>query len=277
MTETYERAVFYISDRTGLTVEGLGDAMLKQFDRLRFGRTTIGFVNTVEKADAVVAQINDVARQDGLKPLVFSTLVDDDIREHIHSADCVVFDLFETFIAPLEEELGVSSQHQDVGSTHLIGDYHKYKQRMDALSFAQSADDGLSTDRYHEADVVLLGASRSGKTPTCLYMAMQYGLKAANYPMSPDDHNTLALPEALDPHRKKLYGLTISPEQLARIRGERRPNSRYASIDQCYEEVQWIKRMYQREGIPFIDSTAISVEEIGAVILGNLGLRRNPI
>lgn len=274
---TYHRAVFYVSDRTGLTVEGLGDAMLKQFNKLRFGRTTIGFVNTVEKAQAVVDQINDVQEADGLKPLVFSTLVDDDVRNKVHSANAVMFDLFETFIAPLEEELGVQSQHQDVGSTHLIGDYKKYKLRMDALSFAQAADDGLHTDRYHEADVILLGASRSGKTPTCLYMAMQYGLKAANYPMAPDDHTTSALPSELDAHRKKLYGLTILPEQLSRIRSERRPNSKYASIDQCYEEVQWIKRMYQREGIPFIDSTSISVEEIGAVILGNLGLRRNPI
>ncbi|MGB1109387.1 MAG: posphoenolpyruvate synthetase regulatory kinase/phosphorylase PpsR [Gammaproteobacteria bacterium] len=272
-----ERAVFYVSDRTGLTVEGLGDAMLKQFDKLRFARTTVGFVNTAEKANAVVQQINEAAQADGLKPLVFSTLVDDHLREQIHSADCVVFDLFETFIAPLEEELGIQSQHVDVGSTHLIGDYHKYKLRMDALSFAQAADDGLSTNRYHEADVILLGASRSGKTPTCLYMAMQYGLRAANYPMAPDDHNTVALPTELEDHRKKLYGLTIQPEQLSRIRSERRPGSKYSSIDQCYEEVQWIKRMYQREGIPFIDSTAISVEEIGAVILGNLGLRRNPI
>ena len=255
--ESPPRQVFYVSDRTGHTAETFGDALLKQFRGLRFERHTFGFIDTLEQVRALVARIDDAARC-GRRPVVISTIVDDGLREAVEQSAALVIDLFDSFIAPLEQEFGSQSMHVDAGSVHLIEDYHKYQRRMEALGFAQQADDGLLTQRYAEAEVILLGVSRSGKTPTCLFMAMQ-------------------LPAVLEPHRQRLYGLTINPEQLSRIRHERRPNSQYASIDRCYEEVTWVKRLYQREGIPFLDSTNISVEEISAVILAKLRISRSLI
>ena len=274
--ESPPRQVFYVSDRTGHTAETFGDALLKQFRGLRFERHTFGFIDTLEQVRALVARIDDAARC-GRRPVVISTIVDDGLREAVEQSAALVIDLFDSFIAPLEQEFGSQSMHVDAGSVHLIEDYHKYQRRMEALGFAQQADDGLLTQRYAEAEVILLGVSRSGKTPTCLFMAMQYGTRAANYPIAPDDFSAMQLPAVLEPHRQRLYGLTINPEQLSRIHHERRPNSQYASIDRCYEEVTWVKRLYQREGIPFLDSTNISVEEISAVILAKLRISRSLI
>ena len=270
------RQVFYVSDRTGHTAETFGDALLKQFRGVRFQRHTFGFIDTMERVQALVARIDDEAHR-GQRPVVISTIVDDGLRAAVEQSAALVIDLFDSFIAPLEQEFGSQSMHVDAGSAHLIEDYHKYQRRMEALGFAQQADDGLLTQRYAEAEVILLGVSRSGKTPTCLFMAMQYGTRAANYPIAPDDFSAMQLPAVLEPHRQRLYGLTINPEQLSRIRHERRPNSQYASIDRCYEEVTWVKRLYQREGIPFLDSTNISVEEISAVILAKLRISRSLI
>ena len=274
--ESPPRQVFYVSDRTGHTAETFGDALLKQFRGLRFERHTFGFIDTVEQVQALVDRI-DAAARCGQRPVVISTIVEDGLREAVERSAALVIDLFDSFIAPLEQEFGSQSMHVDAGSVHLIEDYHKYQRRMEALGFAQQADDGLLTQRYAEAEVILLGVSRSGKTPTCLFMAMQYGTRAANYPIAPDDFSAMQLPAVLEPHRQRLYGLTINPEQLSRIRHERRPNSQYASIDRCYEEVGWVKRLYQREGIPFLDSTNISVEDISAVILAKLRISRSLI
>ncbi|MGB0721346.1 MAG: posphoenolpyruvate synthetase regulatory kinase/phosphorylase PpsR [Gammaproteobacteria bacterium] len=271
------RKVFYLSDRTGLTVETLGESLLTQFTGLTFEAITFGFINSMERTVRAVAQINETADSEGTPPLVFSTVVDDDMRELVMNSKGYCIDLFGAFIKPLEDELGIRSEHGDAGSAHRIKDYARYQARMDALNFAQTADDGLATNKYESADLILVGVSRSGKTPTCLYMAMQYGMKAANYPLTPEDMEGFDLPKELKQFKDKTFGLTIDPMQLQRIRSERRPNSRYASFDTCEQEVRWAEGLFRRGKIPFLNSTAISVEEISATILDKLGLMRHPL
>lgn len=265
------RTVFFVSDRTGITAEILGRTLLTQFPELRFRRRTLPFVDTPEKAAQARAEINATARRDGVRPIVFSTLIDDAIRSVILSADALCLDLFEGFIRRLEDELGMASSHT-LGLTHGIADELAYQRRMDAINYTLAHDDGAATPDYAQADVILIGVSRSGKTPTCLYLALQYGVFAANYPLTAEDLGAHKLPAALAPHRDKLYGLTIHPERLAKIRHERRPGSRYAAPDTCRQEVRAAESLFREAHIPYLDTTTMSVEEIAVSILHATGL-----
>jgi hypothetical protein len=268
-----KRPVFFISDRTGITVEMLGHTLLTQFEDMEFERINCPFVDSAEKVAAVVEQINRAAERGAGRPLVFSSLVDPVLREQVGQCAGVLFDLFDAFISPLETELDVQSSHT-VGRSHGMGVYATYKTRIDAVNFVLANDDGASTHHYPGADILLIGVSRSGKTPTCLYLALHYGILAANYPLTEGDLDTNRLPETLAPYRDKLFGLTIDPGRLQQIRTERRPNSRYASAEQCRFEVQAVEAMYRRELIPFLDTSTVSIEEIATTILQKANLQR---
>lgn len=267
------RTVFYLSDRTGITVEMLGHSLLTQFDGVRWRKVGIPFLDSEEKARDAAEQINLMAQLDGCRPLVFSTLINPEVRKHIEAADCAIYDFFDSFIDSMERELGQQSSHA-IGRSHGLHDNASYTRRIAAINFAQVNDDGISAKNFADAEIILVGVSRSGKTPTCLYLALQYGIYAANYPLTEEDMNTSSLPASLRPFRNKLFGLTISAEQLQRIRQERKPNSRYASLAQCQQELDWQKNLYRRENIPFIDTTATSIEEIATIILKRSGLKR---
>lgn len=268
-----KRTVFFISDGTGLTAEALGNSLLAQFEKIEFERVTVPYIDNNGTAAEVVERINEAARIDGVRPLVFDTIVQTDIRKIVSQADGFMVDIFGTFLDPLEQELQASSSYT-VGKSHSIGNESTYEKRIHAVNFALDNDDGARTRYYDEADLILVGASRSGKTPTCLYLALQYGVKAANYPITEDDLDDQQLPEVLRPYRDKIFGLTIDPERLAVIRNERRPNSRYSSIKQCMHEVEEIETMYRRERIPYLNTTAYSVEEISTRIMVTTGLKR---
>lgn len=268
-----KRAVFFLSDRTGITVEMMGQSLLTQFEAVEFEQTNLPFIDTVEKAQAAVNQINAAAKETGTKPLVFSTLIDEAVREVVTQSEGVLFDMFNTFTPMLEAELGMPSSHT-MGRTHGMGIYSAYKARIDALNYALNNDDGSTLKHFHEADIILLGVSRSGKTPTCLYLALQYGILAANYPLIDDDLESTQLPKALEPYRDKLFGLTITPERLQQIRTERRSGGNYASIEQCQFEVKAVEKIYQAQHIPFLDTSAVSIEEIATTILQSSGLKR---
>jgi regulator of PEP synthase PpsR (kinase-PPPase family) len=270
-----ERDVFFVSDGTGITAETLGQSVLAQFDRLRLRVHRISFVDNPDKAREAVARINDVANRHGSRPIVFSTLVDSKTNETLRAANALILDTFETFLVPLEQELGMKSTHT-IGRFHTMSDSGKYKSRIEAINFALNHDDGQLASGLQQADVILVGVSRSGKTPTSLYLAMQYGVKVANYPLIPEDFERGELPSALPPHRERLFGLTIAPERLAEVRRERRPNSRYASLENCLYEVTQAERLMRREGIRWLSSTTKSIEEIAATILQEwLPERRN--
>lgn len=268
------RTAFFISDGTGITAENLGHSLLAQFPDVRFRQVRMPFTDSLEKVHSCVRQIREARDRDGERPIVFSTLVDTGNVAALRAADAIFLDLFEQFIVPLEQELGQRSTHT-VGRFHGIADNKDYQCRIEAINFTLSHDDGVSHKDLAEADVILVGVSRSGKTPTSLYLAMQYGVKAANYPLIPEDFDRNRLPDELYKYRSKLFGLTISPERLSQIRQERRPNSRYASIENCRFEVDAAMKLMRREGIEWLESTTKSIEEISATILQKLGIERN--
>lgn len=268
-----KRFVYMLSDGTGITAEILGNSLITQFENIEFEKLTIPYIDSIEKAESVVLQINQTYKEQGTKPLVFMTLVNPDIRLYFKKADACVFDLFSTFIGPLENELREKSSYT-VGRTHGVANAQSYSHRIEAVDFALSHDDGIKTRGYDKADIILIGVSRCGKTPSCLYMALQYGILAANYPFTEDDLAGFHLPDVLRPYKQKLFGLTIDTQRLQHIRSERRPNSKYASAEQCRLEVTEVEAMYQKEKIPYINSTKFSIEEIATKILAASGLQR---
>ena len=266
-----ERTVVFVSDGTGITAETLGHSVLSQFEGIRFKQIRIPFIDSVVKAISARQKINDIAKYDGQKPIVFSTLVNTVINDVVKQADGVFMDLFLTFVEPLEKELDIKSTHR-IGRSHTIADNEQYKNRIEAINYTLAHDDGQTHKDLQAADVILVGVSRSGKTPTSLYLAMQYGIKAANYPLIPEDFERGELPAALPPFKDKIFGLSISPERLSEIRNERRPGSKYASLENCRQEIKAAEFMMRREGISWLSSTSKSIEEISTTILQQLNL-----
>ncbi|MGD2083272.1 MAG: pyruvate, water dikinase regulatory protein [Chromatiales bacterium] len=271
-----KRTVFFVSDRTGITVKTLGGSLLTQFESMDLERVSIPYVDTPEKAEAAVRRIDAAAEADGVPALVFSTLIDPECRAVLVSANGVLFDFFDTFIGPLETALGMRSS-RTVGRTHGMGNATDYQVRMNAVNYALNLDDGVHSGRLDQADVVLLGVSRSGKTPTCLYLGLEFGIHAANYPLTEEDFEKGRLPEAVRPLKGRLAGLTIAPERLHEIREERRAGSRYASLKQCRYEVDEAERLMRRDRIPIIDTTHASIEEIATMLVHEHGLRRRVV
>lgn len=259
------RTVFFVSDGTGITAETFGHSVLTQFE-LRFRQIRMPFIDTMDKAHDAARKINEAYAHDGQRPIIFSTLVKSDLSQVIQQCKGLHMDLIQTFVSPLEQELGVKSTHT-IGRSHNIVDSEEYKNRIEAINFSLAHDDGQSHKNLSSADVILVGVSRSGKTPTSLYLAMQYGIKAANYPLIPDDFERGKLPSSLYEYKSKIFGLTITPERLAEIRNERRAGSKYASIENCRYEVNEAEMMMKREGIRWLSSTTKSIEEISTTIL----------
>ena len=270
-----ERTICFVSDRTGLTAETLGHSLLAQFGEQHPKTLTMPFVSTVQEAAGVVARINEIAKRDGVRPIVLSTLVDEEIRAVVQSSDAFFLDFFGACLAPLEAELGRQSAHVAGVEVREWGRNPAHSARIDATDFALANDDGAGKRDYRGADVILVGVSRTGKTPTSLYLAMQYGIRSANVPLLEEDFEQRALPRDIRPHRGKVFGLTISPERLLQIRQERRPGSRYASVSQVEFEVRNALDLMHRNQIPHIDVTECSVEEIASRILDRMHLERH--
>jgi regulator of PEP synthase PpsR (kinase-PPPase family) len=260
-----------ISDRTGLTVESLGNSLLSQFEDVSFEKETMPYIDTLEKAEKALEKINACSGES--RPIVFVTLINSDIAACFKDANACVLDLFGAFLKPLEKELGEKSSYT-VGKTHALADIKTYDHRIDAINFALDHDDGIKLKGYEQADVILVGVSRSGKTPCSLYMALQFGVFTANYPFTDEDLSCTELPKALRPYRKKLFGLTIDCKRLEHIRTARRPNSQYASPAQCLSEIGQIEKLYIDENIPFLNSTHYSIEEISTKIMAQAKIQR---
>ena len=264
------RTVFFISDGTGITAETFGGSILAQFPG-KPRKVRRPFIDSPEKAQAVVEEINHTALAEGKKPIVFLTMATEDVRDMIAGPACagVVMDMFRTFVEPLEHEFGMKSNHR-VGRFSDAAKSEEYNERIEAINFSLAHDDGQSAKNLASADVILVGVSRCGKTPTTLYLAMQHGIKAANYPLIPEDFERGQFPATLTPYKAKCFGLTIDPERLTQIRNERRPNSKYAALDNCRYEVREAEAMMKRNGISWLSSTHKSIEEIAATILRDI-------
>lgn len=267
------RSAFFLSDGTGITAETLGHSILAQFRTVDWHQTTLPFVRTPEDARLAVEKINAQHLQDGAKPIVFSTLVDANLSAIIATCNALVLDMFSVFLGPMEQELGMRSSHQ-VGQTYAIRDQEAYHVRINAVHFALDNDDGAVTRHYDKADIILVGLSRSGKTPTSLYLALQFGLRTANYPFTEDDFDDLVLPKCLVDYKEKLFGLTLNAERLHAIRSERKAGSRYASMRQVEEELRGMEAIFKRYNIPHLNATDLSIEEISTRILAMTGLKR---
>ena len=270
-----KRTVFFISDRTGITAEMLGNSLLTQFDEIAFQRVTIPFVDSAERIAEAIRTINEAAAHEAHRPLVISSVVDEAMSEVIRrETNGLTLDLFQVFIQPLEAELGAKSSHA-AGRSHGIANSHEYFARMEAINFTQAHDDGAATRDLAKAQVILVGVSRCGKTPTSLYLALQFGVRAANFPLTPDDFADRKLPASVLPHRDRLFGLTILPERLHEIREERRPRSKYASLDNCRFEVREAEHLMQSERIAMLDASSKSIEEIATTVLHRARLTRH--
>lgn len=267
------RTVFFVSDGTGITAETLGHSLLSQFEGISFRQVRMPFIDSIEKAEDCVARIGEAAARDGVQPIVVSTLVNGKTAATLRTANALILDFFAAFIAPLEEALGVKSTHT-IGRSHSGANTSEYAARIDAVNFTLAHDDGITSADLDKADVILVGVSRSGKTPTSLYLALQFGIKAANYPLIPDDFERGKLPDSLHKHRHKLFGLTIGADRLASIRQERRPDSTYASLENCRWEIDQAQKMMRREGVRWLDSTTKSIEEISATLMQTIKLDR---
>lgn len=267
------RSVFFISDGTAITAETLGHSLLAQFPNVNFDIHIMPYVDSEESALNVVHEINNIAVRDGCLPLVFDTLVDLELRNIINTANAVNLDVFEGIISKLETELGTKATTL-VGQTHAVTDTEYYKARIDAVHFALDNDDGARTRHYDQADIILIGVSRSGKTPTSIYLSLQFGIRVANYPLTEDDLDDNKLPAVLKPHKNKLFGLMIDADRLVAIRTERKANSRYASFSQCQMELRAIEGIYISEGIKYLNVSEMSIEEISTRVLQMTGLKR---
>ncbi|MBD8525311.1 posphoenolpyruvate synthetase regulatory kinase/phosphorylase PpsR [Pseudomarimonas arenosa] len=266
------RPVFFISDGTGITAETIGHSVLTQFSGVEFVTQRIPFVDTEDKARLAAERIRRVGEQRACKPIIVNTIMDPSLSRLLAESGALILDVFEPFIEPLQTELGVQRQPR-VGQAHGLVNMAEYEARISATNYAMSHDDGVDLD-YNDADVILVGVSRSGKTPTCLYLALHFGIRAANYPLTDDDLGCAELPKKLKPHRRKLFGLTIDPVRLQQVRQARRPNSRYATLDQCRFEVSAAETLFRQEAIPMLNSTHTSIEEIASKMMSALGIER---
>lgn len=267
------RHVYIISDGTGITAETLSQSLMSQFEGMAFNTSTYPYIDTIKKANKVIEKIEADYQQTNIQPILFTTLVKQDIRALFRTSSAQLFDLFSAFIKPLECTLEAKSSYT-IGRSHGLINHDSYKERIAAIDYTLSHDDGISIKDYDKADIILLGVSRSGKTPTCLYLALQYGILAANYPLVDEDLQKSSLPDFLKKHQKKLFGLTIHPEKLSQIRQERRPDSHYATLSQCRLEIAKVKSLYLQEGVSFLNSTDFSIEEISTRIMAKKQIKR---
>ena len=268
-----ERTVFFLSDQTGVTAETLGHSLLTQFNAHNFRQVTLPFIDSEDKAREAVDKINEAATKADARPIVFSTLVQDEFRSLVRDANGLHLDIFDVFLEPLEQELQQKST-QTAGRAHGMSDIESYMKRIEATNFALANDDGGITRNYEMADVILIGVSRSGKTPTCLYLALQYGVYAANFPLTDDEFDRGALPEILSKQQSKLFGLTIAPTRLQQIRRERRALGKYSSAQQVRYELREAEKIFKKYSIPYVDTTEFSIEEIASRILDSTGVER---
>jgi len=267
------RTIFYVSDGTGITAETIGHSVLTQFDSVDFDTYRLPFVDDDGKARAAAVRIKTAYATSGVRPIVVNTIMDAKLSDIVAESGALMLDVFAPFLGPLEAELGTMRSPR-VGKAHGMTDFTAYEARINATNYALTHDDGIDVN-YADADLVLVGVSRVGKTPTCLYMALHYGVKAANYPLTEEDLEKLELPKRLAPHRPRLYGLSIDPVRLAQVREARRPGSRYAKVEQCRWELEQADKLFRREGIAVQNTTHTSIEEISSKILSQLGIEKH--
>ena len=273
-----KRTVYFVSESTGITAETMGHSLISQFGDMEFEQIYMPYINSERRAHALVERMREAAERDGVRPICFATILNQDLRTIVQDSHCFYMELLEGFMAPLSQELGVPPIRQS-GRSHAITEPKQYTKRIEAINFAMSNDDGARLDNFDRADLLLTGVSRVGKTPTCLYLAMHFGLRTANYPLTEEDFELGDVPPEVWANRHKLFALTIDPNRLQLIREERRAGSEYASLKRCQDDIKRANAIFKRLGIPVLNTTTQSIEEISSHILralkGSEGFRES--
>lgn len=267
------KSIFFISDRTGITSEVLGNTLLTQFSGLPVTKEYLPFIDSEDKAEIALTKIKNNYLQYGEKPILITSIANLHIRNKFKLSYVLNIDFFESFLPLLEQEFAQKAS-QKVGMSHGINDEEKYYKRIDAIDFSLFNDDGATVKNYDKADVILIGVSRVGKTPTCLYLAVNYGVKAANYPLVENDFLSDKLPKVLRPYCNKVFGLTIEPEKLYSIRQSRLPNSIYSNLNICKKELLIAEKLMNINHIPVLNTSKKSIEEISVEIMQKIKLYR---
>ena len=266
-----QRTVYFVSESTGITAETLGKSLLSQFPHIEFTYHQRSFINSKEKVSALVIEINKESALHSYKPLVFATMPEDDIGHILEKADCHYYEVFESFLDQIGKDLHTEPTRES-GLSHGLNNEKNYDARIDALNYTLKHDDAMVLKTLGEADVIIVGVSRSGKTPTSLYLALKFGIKAANYPITDDDFDRNELPQVLLDNRDKLFATKIKAKRLHQIREKRRPNSQYSSLETCQREIKRAQELYDRYGLKPMDVTSQSIEELAAQIVRQLSL-----
>jgi regulator of PEP synthase PpsR (kinase-PPPase family) len=260
--------VYFVAESTGISAEAMGNALLVQFPGVRFERHRIPFITSIGDARKAVATL-DAAMAGPRIPIVFATIADDTIRGVLATSRAPIIDFVDSHLGQLEDLLGMPGQHLAI-RVHGVGDQQRYERRMQAVDYAIKHDDGEDIRDYSDADVILLAPSRCGKTPTTMYLALQHSLFVANYPLVPEDLESAELPGPVRHLRDRCFGIVTTPARLSQVRNERRPNSTYASLEQCQWELRRAELLFRANRIPTVNSSAKSVEEMSVVILQHL-------
>lgn len=269
MAEDIARTVYFVSESTGITAEAYGHTLLSQFVDAKFVIRYMPYISSLAKAQSLSDELAHIAEAEGRQPIVFATMVDEQINNLLRHSECHYFELFDRFMPDLIDAIGLTPTPQS-GVSHGLKGQKDYSKRIDIINYALTNDDGISLKKLDQADVILIGVSRSGKTPTCLYLALHFGLRAANYPITEEDFEKGDLPPEVLKHRHKMFGLTIDPQNLADIRQRRRPDSPYAELKRCRSEVQMAEDMFYRYQLTVLDSTSHSIEELASYIVKSL-------
>lgn len=264
--------IYYISDSTGILITNLGQALLCQFPEISFHEEKIPYVKTIKEAQKTLEYILDKSR--GRRPIIFSTIMDLEIRNLFRSPEVEFFDAFDYFLDPLEHCLEAKALRVPGFSRH--GDVLTMNKRVDAINYCLEHDDGTKVNEFDEADVILLGVSRAGKTPVSVYLATQMGLKAGNFPLTDEYLKEQRLPQSVVRNIKRAVALTTTPEMLRSIREKRYPDSKYAKIATCIEELQLAEEIFHHHKVPIISSAGKSIEEIATQVTQEIGLARKP-
>jgi len=264
--------VYYISDSTGILATNLGQALICQFPEVNFSGEKFPFIRTVEDAKKTLAYI--LSRSGGRRPLIFSTIINSDVRKIFDSPEVEFFDAFGHFLDRLETCLETPALREPGFARHL-DNVHMAK-RVEAIYFCLEHDDGRKVDEFDEADIILLGVSRAGKTPISVYLSTQMGLKSANFPLTSEYLTRYRIPDGIMQNRAKAVGLTTSAQLLNSVREKRYPGSNYAKLSTCIEEIHQAQRIFQKNKIPIISTAGKSIEEAATQVLRELSILKKP-
>lgn len=267
------RDVYYLSGSTGILAKDMGKALLCQFPEIHFKEELIPFIHTEVEAQKAIEKIR--AQSTGETPLVLSTLLSKELNAVFNSPDIEFLNIFDQFLVQFENFLQKKALWAS-GASRYPNDRTMIR-RVEAIHYCIDHDDGNSTKDYDKAEIILIGVSRSCKTPVSVFLATQMGIKTANYPLIRDGTDSFKLPPYLVRNKKKIVALSTSPQLLHQYREHRYADSKYAKLSTCRDELNKANMLYMDHRIPIVMSDGKSIEETATQVTQQLNLKNNAI